>query len=51
MINNNWNCLRDEYLAPACSLLSLYEDAAVCETSFPGADIQPGEGIDWGDLE
>ena len=49
MINYNQSCSRDKYLAPAGSLLSLYEDTAVCDTSFPGADIEPGQGLDWDD--
>lgn len=49
MTKLNVNCSREEYLAPVSSQLVLFEDQAICETSF-GGGIDPGEGMDWGTL-
>lgn len=35
------------YQAPVCDVLAL-EGQPICETSFNGGDIKPGEGNDWG---
>ena len=41
--------MQDAYIAPACSLLPFYSDAAICETSYDG-EIEPGTGVDWDEL-
>ena len=41
---------QEAYVAPACSELPFCADAAICETSFNGGGIDPGEGVDWGNL-
>ena len=34
------------YEAPSCAELAL-EGQPICETSFTGGEIRPGEGFDW----
>lgn len=38
----------EEYLAPDCSVMQLFSDAGICETSFGSGNIEPGRGEDWG---
>lgn len=49
MINNKERNVSEAYRAPEALVLSL-EGGAICETSFTGGDIKPGEGFDWGNL-
>ena len=42
--------MQEVYIAPACSMLPFYSDAAICETSYDG-EIEPGTGVDWGELD
>ena len=42
--------LQERYVRPACSVLAFVEDQTICQTSYTGSDIQPGEGVDWGTL-
>ena len=39
---------RERYAAPRCEEWALLEGQALCETSFEGGEIKPGEGMDWG---
>ena len=49
MLNLTNEKVQEVYIAPACSLLPFYSDAAICETSYDGA-IEPGTGVDWEEL-
>jgi len=42
--------LREAYAAPACCELPFHADAAICQTSFNGGEIDPGTGVDWDEL-
>ncbi len=42
--------MQEAYQAPVCVELPFFADAAICETSFTGGEIDPGQGVDWGNL-
>ena len=50
MIKNNEFRRSEAYRAPECEVLAMYGGQAVCETSFSDGEIDPGEGMDWGNL-
>jgi hypothetical protein len=41
---------QDAYVTPASVVLPFFAEAAICETSLNGGEIDPGEGVDWGTL-
>lgn len=49
MLNLTKEKVQEIYIAPACSMLPFYSDAAICETSYDG-EIEPGTGVDWDEL-
>ena len=49
MVKNKDLQVSDVYYAPECLVLAI-EGQEICETSFNGGEIQPGEGSDWGTL-
>ena len=41
---------QESYVAPACVELPFCAEAAICQTSLTGGEIEPGQGVDWGNL-
>ena len=38
----------ENYVAPVCESVNFTSEAVICDTSFNGGDIAPGQGQDWG---
>ena len=47
MTNTMKTMSKEPFEAPVCSVLLFYAEAAICETSFTGGDLEPGTGTDW----
>lgn len=41
---------QEPYRAPESACIPFQPESGVCETSFTGGDIAPGEGNNWGTL-
>ena len=49
MIKNQRASMTEAYEPPVCEMLP-FDGQALCQTSFTGGDIQPGNGENWGNF-